>query len=46
MLGGVVVAWTQYAAMSGNLVTSQYVVQLLPYNVKGYVNKVYAKANP
>jgi len=34
MLGGVVVAWTQSAPMSGNLVTSQYVVQLVPYNVK------------
>jgi multidrug resistance efflux pump len=45
MLGGVVVAWTQYAPMSSNLVTSQYVVQLVPYDVKGYVKKVYAKAN-
>ena len=45
MLGGVVVAWTQCAPMSGNLVTSQYVVQLVPYNVKGYVKKVFAKAN-
>jgi multidrug resistance efflux pump len=45
MIGVVVVAWTQYAPMSGNLVTSQYVVQLVPYNVKGYVKKVYAKAN-
>src|SRR5262249_396380 len=45
MLGGVVVAWTQSAPMSGNLVTSQYVVQLVPYNVKGYVKKVIARAN-
>jgi multidrug resistance efflux pump len=45
MLGGVVVAWTQCAPMSGNLVTIQYVVQLVPYNVKGYVKKVVAKAN-
>ena len=45
MIGGVVVAWTQYAPMSGSLVTSQHVVQLVPYNVKGYVKKVYAKAN-
>jgi len=45
MVGGVVVAWKQYAPMSGNLVTSQHVVQLVPYNVKGYVKKVYAKPN-
>ena len=45
MIGGVVVAWMQYAPMSGNLVTNQYVVQLVPYNVKGYVKKVFAKAN-
>jgi multidrug resistance efflux pump len=45
MLGGVVVAWMQCAPMSGSLVTSQYVVQLVPYNVKGYVKKVFAKAN-
>jgi len=45
MIGGVVVAWKQYAPMSGNLVTSQHVVQLVPYNVKGYVKKVYAKPN-
>ena len=46
MIGGVVVvAWMQYAPISGNLVTTQYVVQLVPYNVKGYVKKVYAKAN-
>jgi len=45
MIGGVVVAWMQYAPMSSNLVTSQYVVQLVPYNVKGYVKKVFAKAN-
>jgi multidrug resistance efflux pump len=44
-LRGVVVAWTQYAPMSSNLVTSQYVVQLAPYNVKGYVKKIFAKAN-
>jgi len=45
MIGGVVVAWKQYAPMSGNLITSQYVVQLVPYTVKGYVKKVHAKAN-
>jgi multidrug resistance efflux pump len=45
MIGGVVVAWTQCAPMSSHLVTNQYVVQLVPYNVKGYVKKVYAKAN-
>lgn len=45
MIGGVVVACKQYAPMSGNLVTSQHVVQLIPYNVKGYVKKVYAKPN-
>jgi len=45
MLGGVVVAWTQCAPMSGSLVTSQFVVQLVPYNVKGYVKRVFARAN-
>ena len=45
MIGGVVVAWMQYSPISGDLITSQYVVQLVPYNVKGYVKKVYAKAN-
>jgi len=45
MIGGVVVAWMQYAPMSSNLVTSQYVVQLVPYNVKGFVKKVFVKAN-
>jgi membrane fusion protein (multidrug efflux system) len=44
MLGGIVVAWTQTAPMTENLVTSQYVVQLVPY-VKGQVKTVYAQAN-
>ena len=41
MLGGVVVGWTQSAPITENLVTSQYVVQLVPY-VKGQVKTVYA----
>jgi multidrug resistance efflux pump len=44
MLGGIVVAWMQSAPMTKNLVTSQYVVQLVPY-VKGQVRTVYAQAN-
>jgi hypothetical protein len=31
MIGGVVVVWTQAAPISSKLVTSQYVVQLVPY---------------
>jgi len=45
MIGGVVVAWTQCAPMSSHLVTNQYVVQLVPNNVKGHVKRVAAKAN-
>jgi multidrug resistance efflux pump len=44
MLGGVVVGWMQSAPLTENLVTSQYVVQLVPY-VKGQVKTVYAQAN-
>jgi multidrug resistance efflux pump len=44
MIGGVAVAWTQSAPITGKLVTNQYVVQLVPY-VKGQVVKVYARAN-
>jgi multidrug resistance efflux pump len=44
VIGGVIVAWTMSAPMSGDLVTTQYVVQLVPY-VKGQVKAVYAKAN-
>jgi multidrug resistance efflux pump len=44
MIGGVVVAWTQSAPLTGQLVTTQYVVQLVPY-VKGQVKAVHAEAN-
>ncbi|WP_375778597.1 HlyD family secretion protein [Bradyrhizobium sp. ma5] len=44
MIGAVVVAWMQSAPITEKMVTSQYVVQLVPY-VKGQVRKVYAKAN-
>jgi membrane fusion protein, multidrug efflux system len=44
MIGGVVVAWMQSAPITEKLVTSQYVVQLVPY-VKGQVKHVYAQAN-
>lgn len=44
MIGGVVVAWTQSAPLTGQLVTTQYVVQLVPY-VKGQVKAIYALAN-
>ena len=40
----VIVLWHLDAPMSGRVVTSQYVVQLVPY-VKGQVKKIYAKAN-
>ena len=43
MIGGVVVVWTQAAPITDKLVTSQYVVQLVPY-VKGQVKAVDAKA--
>src|SRR5689334_13348810 len=44
VIGGVVVAWTLSAPISTKLVTTQYVVQLVPY-VKGQVKAVYAQAN-
>lgn len=44
MIGGVVVAWTMSAPITGKLTTSQYVVQLVPY-VKGQVKTVRALAN-
>jgi multidrug resistance efflux pump len=44
MIGGVVVVWTQAAPISSKLVTSQYVVQLVPY-VKGQVKSVHAQPN-
>jgi membrane fusion protein (multidrug efflux system) len=44
MIGGVVVAWTLSAPISDKLVTSQYVIQLVPY-VKGQVTAVHAQAN-
>ena len=43
MIGGVVVWWTQSAPLTGQLVTTQYVVQLVPY-VKGQV-RGHAEAN-
>jgi multidrug resistance efflux pump len=43
MIGGVVVVWTQAAPITDKMVTSQYVVQLVPY-VKGQVKTVYAQA--
>jgi multidrug resistance efflux pump len=44
MIGGVVVVWTQSAPLPSQLVTTQYVVQLVPY-VKGQVKAVHAEAN-
>ena len=43
MIGGVVVVWTQAAPITDKMVTSQYVVQLVPY-VKGQVKAVHARA--
>ncbi len=43
MIGGVVVVWTQAAPITDKMVTSQYVVQLVPY-VKGQVKAVHAQA--
>ena len=43
MIGGVVVVWTQAAPITDKMVTSQYVVQLVPY-VKGQVKALHAKA--
>ena len=44
IIGGIVVTWMQYAPISSDLLTSQYVVQLVPY-VQGQVKTVYAQAN-
>ena len=44
LIGGVVVWWTQSAPLTTQLVTTQYVVQLVPY-VKGQVKAVHAEAN-
>jgi multidrug resistance efflux pump len=44
MIGGVVVVWALSAPITDKLVTSQYVVQLVPY-VKGQVKAVYAQPN-
>src|SRR6478609_3453464 len=44
IIGGVVVAWKLSAPMSSKLVTTQYVVALVPY-VKGQVKSVHAQAN-
>jgi multidrug resistance efflux pump len=44
MIGGVVVVWTQSAPITDKMVTSQYVIQLIPY-VKGQVKTIYAGAN-
>ena len=41
MIGGVVVVWTQSAPITDKMVTSQYVVQLVPY-VKGQVKTIHA----
>jgi multidrug resistance efflux pump len=43
MIGGVVVVWTESAPITDKMVTSQYVVQLVPY-VKGQVKTIYAQA--
>jgi multidrug resistance efflux pump len=44
LIGGVFVAWMLCAPMSPKVVTTQYVIQLVPY-VKGQVLKVHAQAN-
>jgi len=44
IIGGVVVAWMQFAPLSPKVVTTQYVIPLVPY-VKGQVRRVVAKAN-
>jgi multidrug resistance efflux pump len=44
LIGGVYVAWMMCAPISPKVVTTQYVVQLVPY-VKGQVLKVYAQPN-
>jgi multidrug resistance efflux pump len=44
ILGGIVVTWKLCSPLSHRVVTTQYVVQLVPY-VKGQVKRVYAQAN-
>jgi membrane fusion protein (multidrug efflux system) len=44
LIGGVFVVWMQCSPLSGRVVTTQYVVQLVPY-VKGQVKKVVAQPN-
>jgi len=44
MMGGIVIVWFQCAPMSSRVVTTQYVIQLVPY-VKGQILKVHAQAN-
>ncbi|QDU80767.1 Inner membrane protein YiaV precursor [Polystyrenella longa] len=44
VIGGPAVAWTLCAPVTPRAVTTQYVVQLVPY-VKGQVTKVHAQAN-
>jgi multidrug resistance efflux pump len=44
VVGGPTAAWTLNAPVTPRVVTTQYVVQLVPY-VKGQVTKVHAKAN-
>jgi multidrug resistance efflux pump len=44
LIGGIVVVWRQCAPMSGRVVTTQYVIPLVPY-VKGQVKKIHAQAN-
>ncbi len=44
LVGGIFVAWMQCAPMSARVVTTQYVVQIVPY-VKGQVQKVHAAPN-
>ena len=44
LIGSVVIAWRQFAPMTPRVVTTQYVVQLVPY-VKGQVKKIYAQPN-
>jgi multidrug resistance efflux pump len=44
VIGAIVVFWHLDAPMSSRVVTTQYVVQLVPY-IKGQIKKVVAKAN-
>ena len=44
MIGGVFIAWMQCAPITPRVVTTQYVVQLVPY-VKGQVRKIEAQPN-